>query len=75
MEIGDASLVDEIAKALYKSDGGGPYTFSFASKFCTFVSNALYDNDKYSIYDKVLNNVLPYYAWAYLGKDCYFGRT
>ena len=75
LEIGDASLVDEIAKALYKSDGGGRYTFSFASKFCTFVSNALYDNDKYSIYDKVLNDVLPYYAWAYLGKDCYFGRT
>lgn len=72
---GDASLVNEIAKALYDSNGIGRYTFSFASKFCTYVSQALYYSDEYSIYDKVLHDILPYYAWAYLGKDCYLGRT
>lgn len=72
---GDASLVNDIAKALYKFDGGGRYTFSFASKFCTYVSQALYNSDAYSIYDKVVSDILPYYAWAYLGKDYYFGRT
>ena len=75
LENGDASLVNEIAKALYKSDGTGRYTFSFASKFCTYVSQALFKSDEYSIYDKVVSNILPYYVWAYLGKDCYFGRT
>lgn len=75
LKTGDATLVNEIARALYKTEGGGRYTFSFATKFCTFVSNALYDNDEYSIYDKVINDVLPYYAWEYLGKDCYLGRT
>lgn len=75
LENGDASLVNDIAKALYRIDGGGRYTFSFASKFCTYVSQALYNSDEYSIYDKVVSDILPYYAWAYLGKDCYFGRT
>lgn len=72
---GDASLVNDIAKSLYKSDGGGRYTFSFASKFCTYVSQALYNSDEYFVYDKVVSDILPYYAWAYLEKDCYFGRT
>lgn len=58
-----------------ESDGGGRYTFSFASKFCTYVSQALYNSDEYSIYDKVVSDILPYYAWSYLEKDCYFGRT
>lgn len=75
LKCGEASLVDNIAKALYKTDGGGRYTFSFASKFCTYVSQVLYDSDEYSIYDKVLCDILPYYAWAYLSDDSYFGRT
>ena len=44
------------------------YTFSFASKFCTYVSRYLYNSDDYCIYDNVLCNALPYYAWAYLGE-------
>lgn len=72
---GDESLVNEIAKALYNDDGTGRYTFSFASKFCTYVSQILYNSDEYCIYDNVLACVLPYYEWAYLGQDNYFGRT
>lgn len=75
LEAGDPSLVNDIAKALYKEEGGGRYTFSFASKFCTYVSQALYDSDKYCIYDRVVSDVLPYYAWAYLGDDSYFARS
>lgn len=75
LESGDPSLVNDIAKALYKEEGGGRYTFSFASKFCTYVSQALYDSDKYCIYDRVVSDVLPYYAWAYLGDDSYFARS
>ena len=65
LKIGDPKLVDEIAKAL----SPGRYTFSFASKFCTYVSRYLYKSDKYCIYDNVLCNALPYYAWVYLGKN------
>lgn len=75
LEKGDESLVNEIAKALYNDDGTGRYTFSFASKFCTYVSQVLYNSDEYCIYDNVLACVLPYYEWAYLGKDNYFGKT
>lgn len=64
LKSGDPNLVNEIAKALLP----GRYTFSFASKFCTYVSRYLYNSDKYSIYDTVLCNALPYYAWVYLGE-------
>lgn len=74
LEIGDASLVNEIAKALFQEEGDGRYTFSFASKFCTYVSQALYQTDAYSVYDKVLHDILPYYAWAYLGERRYFAK-
>lgn len=75
LNTGDASLVNDIAKALYKTNGGGRYTFSFASKFCTYVSQALYNSDEYCIYDRVVSDILPYYAWAYLGDDSYFARS
>lgn len=64
LKSGDPNLVNEIAKALLP----GRYTFSFASKFCTYVSRYLYKSDEYCIYDKVLCNALPYYAWVYLGE-------
>ncbi|MEE8717352.1 MAG: hypothetical protein SOI24_09990 [Coriobacteriales bacterium] len=60
---GDDSLVDEIAK------GGGKnkYNFSFASKFCAYVCLFARDigQDKYCIYDNVVSQVLPYYAYLY----------
>lgn len=86
---GDADAVNIIAKALLNYDPAteqrpknkGRYTFSFASKFCTYVSNALYvckqleyKEDAYSIFDKVVGDVLPYYAWKYLGNTTYVDK-
>lgn len=63
----DPTLVDDIADAL-----DDRYTFSFASKFCTYVSRALLSHsvkqDGYSIYDLVVRKALPYYAATYLGE-------
>ncbi len=69
LEKGDATLVDFIAENAIP----GRYTFSFASKYCTYMSRALFEDrqeeDNYSIYDKIICNILPYYAWVYLGKS------
>lgn len=64
----DPDLVDEIACAL-----DGRYTFSFATKFCAYVSRGLFGPDGcsgggYSIYDNVVSRALPYYAWVYAGE-------
>ncbi|WP_251198356.1 hypothetical protein [Anaerotardibacter muris] len=63
----DPSLVDEIAKSI-----DNRYTFSFATKFCTYVSRALFpaaaEEKGYSIYDLVIRRALPYYAVVYLGE-------
>ena len=66
----DLNLVSDIALHNYN------YTISFASKYCTYMARALYKNDKersdnYCIFDKVICDILPYYAWYYLGKDEY----
>lgn len=86
---GDAEAVNVIATALLNYDPGteekpedkGRYTFSFASKFCTYVSNGLckecrglYIDDAYSIYDKIICEILPYYLWKYLNRTDYMGR-
>lgn len=58
----DADLVDEIAKAVPEIS-----KFSFASKFCTYVSRYKDKNpNAYSIYDKVISEILPYYEWKFL---------
>lgn len=58
----DADLVNEIAKAVPKIS-----KFSFASKFCTYVSIYKDKNpNAYSIYDKVISEILPYYEWKFL---------
>lgn len=59
----DPLLVNEIAKAIPTR-----YTFSFASKYCNYMSRYLLDGDGYSIYDKIICDILPYYAWIYLGE-------
>ena len=74
LEKEDQTLVHDIALALYKEDGSGRYTFSFASKFCAYMSRALYNSDTYPLYDSVVTRVIPYYAWAYLGENKYFAR-
>lgn len=59
---GDASIVDVISKFV-----PGRINLSFASKFCAFYSLGIYGKDNYSIFDRVLKDALPYYAWAYCG--------
>lgn len=70
LEKGDPKLVNEIAKEAIE----GRYTFSFASKYCTYVARYTFDGaaaDNYSIYDKIICNILPYYAWYYTGTGEY----
>lgn len=72
LEKGEPELVNEIAQAV-----DGRNNFSFASKFCAFVSRALFEGeeaDHYCIYDQVLCEVLPYYAWYYLNEKKYKSR-
>jgi hypothetical protein len=64
---GDAELVNYISSAVPKRNN-----FSFASKFCTYVSRAIFEDakrDNYCIYDKVLCNSIPYYAWLFLKEN------
>ena len=80
---GDIKLVNDIAthSIEHKDPLTGQvvalrYTLSFASKYCTYMARALYENDKekrdyYSIFDKVICDILPYYAWFYLGNNEY----
>lgn len=68
LEDNDPGLVDEIACALE-----GRYTFSFATKFCAYISRGLFgldgcSGDGYSIYESVVSRALPYYAWVYAGE-------
>ena len=69
----DDELVKEIASASKFRNN-----FSFASKFCAFMCRGLFEGeakaDNYAIYDSVLANVLPYYAWVYLKED-HLART
>lgn len=63
---GDTSLVDNIAI----NGVEGRYNISFASKFCTYMSRYMYDNDNnFSIYDNILRQILPYYYYQYVNKD------
>ncbi len=66
LENGDYKLVHEIADAVKTK-----YNYSFATKFCTYVSKHALDvnENKYCIYDDVLQKILPVYAYYYLGKD------
>lgn len=68
---GDPNIVAEIARAV-----PGKNNFSFATKFCTYVCRYYFKDsraDNYSIYDRVLSNAIPYFAWVYLG-EIHFAR-
>lgn len=64
----DLNLVRDIAV----HDSSFCYTLSFASKYCTYMARALFkgksEADNYCIFDKVICDILPYYAWVYLGE-------
>lgn len=55
----DDKLVNEIAQLENKNN------FSFATKFCAYVSIFAYGADNYCIYDTVVQEILPYYAFLY----------
>lgn len=48
---------------------GGKYNISFASKYCAYVSKYALKEDNYCIYDRVLGEILPYYAKMYCNED------
>lgn len=52
VEVGDPSLVSELAKT------GKVNLFSFASKYCCYHNTNLYKKDDYSIFDNVLKKTL-----------------
>ncbi|MCH5170499.1 MAG: hypothetical protein J1F24_04345 [Oscillospiraceae bacterium] len=63
-----AKLVEELAN----KDVAGKLNFSFATKFCAYVStHALNDPDNFCIYDNVVQSVLPYYAKMYVDESVY----
>ena len=60
----DATLVSDIALAATNLRNN----FSFASKFCTYISQYLYNGD-FCKYDKVVQEILPYYAYMYIDSN------
>ncbi len=73
LDEGNVEVVHTIADAVNaeyrkKGMGSGKYNFSFATKFCAYVSLYALGKDNYCIYDAVVSNVLPYYAHLYLGE-------
>ena len=58
---GNRSLVDEIAK----NSINNRYVISFASKFCTYMSRYMFNDDKFSIYDGIMASILPFYYYKY----------
>lgn len=58
---GNSSLVDKIAM----NSINNRYVISFASKFCTYMSRYMFNDDKFSIYDGIIASILPYYYYKY----------
>ena len=62
LQKGDTSIIDVIADPTV----GGKHNFSFATKFCSYVSIHALEKDNYCIYDEILQQVIPYYAYMYI---------
>lgn len=67
----EAGKIEESGWNEEKINSVSRYTFSFASKYCTYMARAIFEKkngeDGYCIFDKVMCDILPYYAWVYLG--------
>lgn len=63
----DAGLVAMIADPAV----GGKHNFSFATKFCAYVSLYALGEDNYCIYDEIVQSVLPYFVYMYVDKDTF----
>jgi hypothetical protein len=64
---GDAGLVGTLADPSV----GGKHNFSFATKFCAYVSLYALGEDNYCIYDEIVQSVLPYYAYIYVDENLF----
>lgn len=64
-------IANAVNESHYKSLGTyeGKYNISFATKYCAYVSLYSLTDDKYCIYDRVLGEILPYYAKMYSNED------
>lgn len=68
------AVSDVDVEGINDNDEFSRYTFSFASKYCAYMARALFEGEKgdgYCIFDKVMCDILPYYAWVYLGDSDY----
>lgn len=72
LETKDADIVVLIARAVKDDTNKNKINFSFATKFCAYTSITALGKDNYCIYDKVVQNILPYYAYIYLNDDSYY---
>ncbi len=63
-------IANAVNESHYKDLGTyeGKYNISFASKYCAYVSLYALEKDNYCIYDRVLGEILPYYAKMYCNK-------
>lgn len=64
LKSGDPELVNELSMVLKPERD----SFSFASKYCTYLSRYALELDNYCIYDSILSEMLPYYAYTYCGE-------
>ena len=69
----EAGKIEESGWNEEKINSVSRYTFSFASKYCTYMARAIFEGkngeDGYCIFDKVMCDILPYYAWVYLKEN------
>ncbi len=72
LERKDDDIVKEIALAVKNEKQKNKVNFSFATKFCAYTSIGALKQDNYCIYDTVVQNILPYYAYVYLSNDRYY---
>lgn len=61
IEDGDPTVVNEIARCVDATDEELVNLFSFASKYCHYHNKYSYEKDDYSIFDSVVQTVLPIY--------------
>ncbi len=64
-------IANAVNESHYKDWGTyeGKYNISFATKYCAYVSKYALKEDNYCIYDRVLAEILPYYAKMYCNED------
>ncbi len=72
LETKNTDIVVSIARAVKDTTNKNKINFSFATKFCAYTSIIALEKDNYCIYDTVVQNILPYYAYIYLNDNSYY---